>query len=854
MPTIRVAVCLDRLSSALPECLGVLGREVDDPIVAAAGLAPAELVALRQLAGRLAPGADVVEAAPGIAQARNAALAACGTEVIAYLDDDVAVARVAPGTAFRMGLGGRRPGHDRRPDRPALRRPTPAVARRRPPRCARPARLRDRSDGTGRAAAHLPRRQRQLPHGRAAGRRRVLAVTRRRSATGSRRSITPSASSPPPDGPRNIARSFGSSASSASANCAAAISPHAGCATAGAHSSSGRRRDVADALRNAASGAAGAGAALVRGDLATATDRAGRAAENAGALAAPIVAHRDLQPATDATPFRPSVPEPQRRLPRIPALRRASDAPRATALLYHRVAEVAHDPLGLAVSPADFVSHIDALGDRIVPLEQLASGDFPDGAVAITFDDGYADNLPALRNVGVPVTCSSRRATSPTAAGSGGTSWCASCTPQQATRPLTVALDGDVRTWPAHDAVQRELARRGLHGWLQVQTPERIESALAQVRAWAAAPDAEDPRPLTVDEVRELAKHVTIGAHGRRHVSLRWMTADVRRAEMQDSRANLARWIGHPPTAFSYPFGVPDRDVDDSVQQLARALGYTTAVVNASELVTPATHRSRFPASSHRRCAARNSLYDFLANSANRRDRRSRRSSSVAPHRLRVAISACHQGAKYPPPEPKGARSSPRTAQGGTHPHGQQLPSPVRPGPPTPTRRPRRRRGPRVRRRRRGPRRDRRPSRALRCAARRAARGRRPVDGPDREHAGRHRHLRARRRTDRGGLRRDVGTHTARRPRVRRERRPTAPTTLHRRRTTRSPRSPRRGRARAGRTRAAQAAAGSSATPRPDRSRSTPRRASRRASPASPSTACPARAPAGSTTSSSAST
>ncbi|UGS38629.1 polysaccharide deacetylase family protein [Capillimicrobium parvum] len=589
MPTIRVAVCLDRLSSALPECLGVLGREVDEPIVAAAGLAPAEVVALRQLAGRLAPGAEVVEAAPGIAQARNAALAACGTEVIAYLDDDVAVAR-----GWRQAL--RSAWDSAADDRATI--GGPIALRFDAPR------PRWLGDGLlvalapldyGTEAMELDAQQRTFHGGNVSFRTAAL-----RGAGG----FWPSRG-----GQRDwFSEEHHAQRELAAAGWTAEYRPELRVERVvrvselrsrdlaarrlrygGRSQLVGRRRDVADALRNAASGAAGAGAALVRGDLATATDRAGRAAENAGALAAPIVAHRDLQPATDATPFRPSVPEPQRRLPRIPALRRASDAPRATALLYHRVADVAHDPLGLAVSPADFVSHIDALGDRIVPLEQLASGDFPDGAVAITFDDGYADNLPALRNVGVPVTVFI--STGHVADGRGF--WWDELVrllhAAQATQPLTVTLDGDVRTWPAHDAVQRELARRGLHGWLQVQTPERIETALAQVRAWAAAPDAEDPRPLTVDEVRELAKHVTIGAHGRRHVSLRWMTADVRRTEMQDSRADLARWVGYPPTAFSYPFGVPDRDVDDSVQQLARALGYTAGVVNAPELVTPAS-------------------------------------------------------------------------------------------------------------------------------------------------------------------------------------------------------------------------------------------------------------------------
>ena len=274
----------------------------------------------------------------------------------------------------------------------------------------------------------------------------------------------------------------------------------------------------------------------MRGDLATATDRAGRAAENAGALAAPIVAHRDLQPATDATPFRPSVPEPQRRLPRIPALRRASDAPRATALLYHRVADVAHDPLGLAVSPADFVSHVDALGDRIVPLEQLASGDFPDGAVAITFDDGYADNLQALRDIGVPVTVFISTGHVADARGFWWDELVRLLHDAATAQPLTVALDGDVRTWPAHDAVQRELARRGLHGWLQVQTPQRIERALAQVRAWAAAP----PRRGSA------TPHGRRGARARRARDDRGARSHPRLAALDDGGRPTGRDGGQP--------------------------------------------------------------------------------------------------------------------------------------------------------------------------------------------------------------------------------------------------------------------------------------------------------------------
>ena len=595
MPRIRVAVCIDQLSSALPECLGALGREVDDPIVAVAGLTRAELVAVRQLAGRLAPGAEVVESAPGIAQARNAALARCDAEVIAYLDGDIAVRR---GWAGALAATWRAAPNDRSTfgGPIALRFDAP----------------RPRWLGDGLLVALAP-----LDYGVGA---RVLDPAERTFHGGNVGFRTAALRGVGGFWPsRSSERDWFSEEHHAQRELGAAgwtaeYRPELGVERivrvselrsrdlaarrlryGGRAQLVGRRREIAGALKSTATSAAGAGAALVRGDLAGAAERAGRAAENAGAVAAPLVAWRGLQPAADATPFRPSVPEAQPLLPRLPAMRRGAGEPRATALLYHRIADIEHDPLGLAVSPADFASHLERLGDRIVALEQLASGDFADGAVAITFDDGYADNLPALRGVGVPVTVFI--STGHVADGRGF--WWDELVrlthTATASGPLTVRLGDDIRTWPARDAAEREIARRALHAWLQVLTAERIEQALAQVRAWAQAPAAEDPRPLTVAELRELHGHVTIGAHGRRHLSLRWATPEVRRAEMQDSRAMLTDWLGARPTAFSYPFGVPGRDVDDSVQALAGELGYAVAVVNAARPVTRDTPTLALP-------------------------------------------------------------------------------------------------------------------------------------------------------------------------------------------------------------------------------------------------------------------
>src|SRR5205823_681785 len=139
-----------------------------------------------------------------------------------------------------------------------------------------------------------------------------------------------------------------------------------------------------------------------------------RAAEGAGGWLGPWLAHRDFQP-TGPTPHRASVPQPApgpgERLRR--SRRRHPAEPRAAILLYHRVASRG-DRLAPAVSPAHFAEHLEVLRTRWQPLAlgELAAGvrlwEVPDRAVAVSFDDGYADNLhraaAALAKAEVPGT------------------------------------------------------------------------------------------------------------------------------------------------------------------------------------------------------------------------------------------------------------------------------------------------------------------------------------------------------------------------------------------------------------------------------------------------------------------
>jgi peptidoglycan/xylan/chitin deacetylase (PgdA/CDA1 family) len=91
-----------------------------------------------------------------------------------------------------------------------------------------------------------------------------------------------------------------------------------------------------------------------------------------------------------------------------------SIAPGARILMYHRVAEVAVDPWELCVTPQHFAEHLEVLSKfaRVVSLSQLTqeldAGKSIDRSIAITFDDGYGDNLltakPILEKSDLPAT------------------------------------------------------------------------------------------------------------------------------------------------------------------------------------------------------------------------------------------------------------------------------------------------------------------------------------------------------------------------------------------------------------------------------------------------------------------
>lgn len=107
-----------------------------------------------------------------------------------------------------------------------------------------------------------------------------------------------------------------------------------------------------------------------------------------------------------------------RRLARRLRALRARLRPGALVLLYHRVARPGVDPFDLCVAPDRFAEQLELLRrtHRLATLSEIReatrAGRSVRGWVALTFDDGYRDNLTAALPI-LESTPASRRAPRP---------------------------------------------------------------------------------------------------------------------------------------------------------------------------------------------------------------------------------------------------------------------------------------------------------------------------------------------------------------------------------------------------------------------------------------------------------
>jgi len=253
-------------------------------------------------------------------------------------------------------------------------------------------------------------------------------------------------------------------------------------------------------------------------------------------------------------------------------------------LLYHRVAHLERDPHGLAVRPDRFAEHCEVLRRRctVVP---LAQSDRTRREVAITFDDGYADNAGDARRILAAAGLSATFFVTAGRVGRDQEAWwdrlentLLGCDTGADT--LELEIDGrrfwaDIRSTPA-----RQRAHLALFWRLRPMRLATLELVLTELQAQLGVhpADRQTHRWMTAEELRALSTSdgLEIGAHTLTHPFLPTLDPAEQWQEIDGSRASLQQLLGVQPRLFSYPYGGPDA-FGPATAALVRDAGYTMA-------------------------------------------------------------------------------------------------------------------------------------------------------------------------------------------------------------------------------------------------------------------------------------
>ena len=205
----------------------------------------------------------------------------------------------------------------------------------------------------------------------------------------------------------------------------------------------------------------------------------------------------------------------------------------ATIFVYHRVANVSHDPHLLCVSLKNFENQIKYLKENfdVVPLSQiinnLKSHKIKNKTISITFDDGYADNfynaLPILEKFNVCATI--------------------------------------------------------------FVTTGNIDSQ--ENFYWDKDTNKEDRgRSMTKKEIGKISAHnlIEIGAHTVNHPNLKKIYLNKQTLEIDTSKKALENILGKKIDGFAYPFGSKNTFSKETIKAV-KQVGFRYACANTQKRI-----------------------------------------------------------------------------------------------------------------------------------------------------------------------------------------------------------------------------------------------------------------------------
>lgn len=239
-------------------------------------------------------------------------------------------------------------------------------------------------------------------------------------------------------------------------------------------------------------------------------------------------------------------------------------------LAYHRVADGELDPLGLCVSPAHFADQLTALATNY-EVVSLRDGVASPGArsvqrIAITFDDGYLDNLtraaPLLAKAGLPATYFVTLN-----ALEGAPFWWDQVTAAhfqgEGRRVVARIIERAVNRDSRSDRILLKALRRLAPHTVSFDTTIELLRRLRgdeRARICARLPRLATPPTITTQGLRELAASplTEIGAHGVDHTSFGALTVDEMDEQLATCSSVLEQVTGHRPWCVAWPYGGAD--------------------------------------------------------------------------------------------------------------------------------------------------------------------------------------------------------------------------------------------------------------------------------------------------------
>ena len=257
-------------------------------------------------------------------------------------------------------------------------------------------------------------------------------------------------------------------------------------------------------------------------------------------------------------------------------------------LIFHRVLE-RPDPLFPEEPDVDRFDRILrwlARSFAVLPLAHavraLQEGHLPRRALAITFDDGYADNqslaVPLLQRHGL-------HATFFVATGfiDGGRMWNDTVI-EAIRRTRHPQMDLTAEAMGVHvlgSLAERRSAIDDLLPRIKYLPPAERD---AMVRRLASLCESRLPDDLMMSTAQLQALHragMGIGGHTTTHPILTRISDEVAREEIRSNREYLQATLDTPITLFAYPNGKPDQDYAARHAVLVREAGYGAAVSTA---------------------------------------------------------------------------------------------------------------------------------------------------------------------------------------------------------------------------------------------------------------------------------